>query len=373
MRYVVLNSYAGYGSTGRLAEETCIRLEQEGHTVVLCHGRKKVNCQTIRTYRIDYSIEIAIHGILARIFDDQGLNSRYATYRFLKWMDNYRPDAILMNNIHGYYLNYEMLFNYIKKNNIKVEWTLHDCWAMTGHCAYFSAAGCNKWKTQCKKCPEKKAYPSSYLFDKSKRNYRKKKNSFTGVKQLKIIVPSKWLKGLVEQSFLSEYPVEVRYNQIDNNIFKPTANTFKKDYGIEDKIMLLGVASDWSRRKGLNDFFELSKKIDDRYVIVLVGLSDKQKRKLNAKIIPVSKTNDIKELAKIYSSADVFINPSKEETFGMTTVESQACGTNAIVYKNTACEEVIENSAGIAINPGVNSIVSELEKLYGPMKYVCGK
>lgn len=368
MRYVVLNSYAGYGSTGRLAEEACKRLEQEGHTAVLCHGRKKVNCEAIKTYRIDSPIEVVIHGILARVFDNQGLNSRFATYRFLNWMDKYKPDVILMNNIHGYYLNYPMLFNYIKKNNIKVEWTLHDCWAMTGHCAYFTAAGCDKWKTQCKNCPEKRSYPSSYLFDCSQRNYQKKKDAFTGVKNLKIIVPSKWLKGLVEESYLSEYPVEVRYNKIDKSIFKPTPSTFKKDHGIEDKIMLLGVASDWSPRKGLNDFLELSKRIDDRFVIVLVGLTDKQKKKLNLKIIPIAKTNNTKELAKIYSSADIFLNPSKEETFGMTTVESQLCGTNVIVYKNTACEEVAESSSGTVIEPGVESIICELEKIYGPMR-----
>lgn len=395
MRYVVLNSYAGYGSTGRLAEEACKRLEQEGHTAVLCHGRKKINCEAIKTYRIDSPIEVVIHGILARVFDNQGLNSRFATYRFLNWMGKYKPDVILMNNIHGYYLNYPMLFNYIKKNNIKVEWTLHDCWAMTGHCAYFTAVGCNKWKTQCKHCPEKKAYPSSYLFDCSQRNYQKKKDVFTGVKELKIIVPSMWLKGLVEESYLSNYPVGVIYNHIDKSIFKPASTTFKKDHGIEDKIMLLGVASDWTSRKGLNDLIKLSTCLDDRFVVVLVGLTKKQmsliseeknnklyclgeipainqcihytnpngmvieknvesiyavlmnrfgnhNSRSNAKLFLMPKTSSREELAQIYNAADCFINPTYEDNYPTVNLEAKACGVYIITYDTGGCAETLE-------------------------------
>lgn len=367
MRYVVLNSYAGYGSTGRIAEELCRKLEKDGNIAVLAHGRKKVNCESIKTYQIDAQIEVVIHGIMSRLFDTQGLHSKFATYRFIKWMDKFKPDVILMNNIHGYYLNYPMLFDYIKRNNIKVEWTLHDCWAFTGHCAYFTAAQCNKWKSGCCQCPEKKAYPASLLFDNSKVNYQMKKKSFTGVQQLKIIVPSEWLSNLVKTSFLKEYSVEVRYNTIDKTVFKPVPSTFKKEYGIEDKIMLLGVASDWSKRKGLDDFIQLSTMLDARFAIVLVGLTSKQQRLVSEKVITIQKTNSKQGLAEIYSSADCFINPSKEETYGLTTAEAENCGTNAIVYKDTACEEILERNGSIAVNQGVQYIYEELLRRYGPM------
>ena len=393
MRYVVLNSYAGYGSTGRLAEEACKRLEQEGHTAVLCHGRKKVNCEGIKTYRIDSPIEVAIHGIIARVFDNQGLNSRFATYRFLKWMDEYKPDVILMNNIHGYYLNYPMLFNYIKKNNIKVEWTLHDCWAMTGHCAHFMAVKCDKWKTQCHNCPEKRAYPTSYVFDNSRSNYCKKKESFTGVENLKLVVPSSWLGNLVKESYLREYPVDVKRNKIDKTVFKPGSSSFRTKNGLEGKIVLLAVSSDWRPRKGIYDLLNLSSILDDRFAIVVLGLTEKQianyekeKKDYQLENIPnindcvhfeytsgvaieqniesiyavlmkrfgkkncagksslvlLPKTSSKEELAEAYNAADCFINPTYEDNYPTVNLEAKACGVYIITYDAGGCIETLE-------------------------------
>lgn len=393
MRYVVLNSYAGYGSTGRLAEETCKRLEQEGHTAVLCHGRKKVNCEGIKTYRIDSPIEVAIHGMIARVFDNQGLNSRFATYRFLKWMDEFKPDVILMNNIHGYYLNYPMLFDYIKKNNIKVEWTLHDCWALTGHCAHFMAIKCDKWKTQCHNCPEKMAYPTSYVFDNSRNNHVKKKKSFSGVQDLKLVVPSSWLGNLVQESFLKEYPVEVKRNKIDKTVFKPGNSSFRTQNGLEGRIVLLAVSSDWRPRKGIYDLLSLSSILDNRFAIVILGLTEKQIAKLEkekpnyqlrnipsindcihfenssgvaieqtieslysvlvhrygtsnntgkAKLILKSKTSSKEELADVYNAADCFINPTYEDNYPTVNLEAKACGVYIITYDTGGCVETLE-------------------------------
>lgn len=213
----------------------------------------------------------------------------------------------------------------------------------------------------------KKSYPKSLLLDNSEKNYLIKKDAFTGVKQLKIIVPSKWLANLVNNSFLKEYDVEVRYNVIDKTVFKPTPSTFKKEYGIEDKIMLLGVASDWSKRKGLDDFIQLANMLDERFAIVLVGLTSKQQRIVGGKVISIQKTNSKQKLAEIYSSADCFINPSREETYGLTTAEAESCGTDVIVYKDTACEEIVERNRSIAVKQGVQYIYEEILKRYGSM------
>lgn len=364
MRYVVLNSYAGYGSTGRIAEELCRKLEKDGNIAVLAHGRKKVNCESIKTYQIDAQIEVVIHGIMSRLFDTQGLHSKFATYRFIKWMDKFKPDVILMNNIHGYYLNYPMLFDYIKRNNIKVEWTLHDCWAFTGHCAYFDACGCEKWKTGCHDCEQLTTYPASRLMDNSKWNWKTKKELFTGA-NVTVVTPCEWLSELVKISFLREYPIRVIYNGIDTNVFKPTKSYFKKKNEIEAKKMILGVASEWTERKGLRDFIELDEMLDKKeYVIVLVGVSKKQVENLPKDIIALNRTNNIKELVEIYSAADVYFNPTYEDNFPTTNLEATACGTPVITYDTGGSPESVDPRAVVQkgnLNRVKDIICSELQ------------
>ena len=171
------------------------------------------------------------------------------------------------------------------------------------------------------------------------------------------------LAELVRQSFLKEYPVEVHYNTIDRTVFKPTPSDFRKRYGLQDKIMVLGVASVWDERKGLDDFVKLAGMLDDRYAIVLVGLSDKQIRQMPKNILGLGKTNSAVELAQIYTAADILVNPSREETFGMTILEASACGTKAIVYKSTACEEVAMEHGGYAVDFGVSNIRNLITRL----------
>ena len=223
---------------------------------------------------------------------------------------------------------------------MEVKWTLHDCWTFTGHCSHFSFVKCYKWKTHCENCLQKKRYPTSLFLDRCSQNFDRKKRAFTGVKNMTLITPSKWLADLVKQSFLKEYPVVVRYNTIDTNVFKPTPSNFREKYGLQNKKIILGVSNVWSAMKGLDDFLWLAEKLDDSYQIVLVGLSQKQLKMLPKNIIGIQRTHSPQELAEIYTAADVFVNPSKEETFGLTTVEALSCGTKGIVYSDTACEEV---------------------------------
>jgi glycosyltransferase involved in cell wall biosynthesis len=273
-----------------------------------------------------------LHGVYTRILDAHGFESKRATKKFLKWVDEYNPDIIWLHNIHGYYINFEMLFEYIKRNNKKVIWTMHDCWSFTGHCSHFTYAKCNKWKTGCYECCQKKQYPKSIFRDNSRNNYQRKKQAFTGVKDLMIITPSKWLADLVEESFLNEYPVKVINNEIDTNIFKPTPSDFRLRYGLENKKIFLGVASIWGERKGLNDYIRLAQMLDDNYKIVLVGLSKKQLEKLPKNILGFPRTESAKQLAEIYTAADVFVNLSYEENYPTVNLEAQACGTKVVTY-----------------------------------------
>jgi len=363
MKYLFINSVAGFGSTGRIAAEMCRELTKSGHQCVLAFGREAANCEDISTVRIGTPLDYKLHGIQSRLLDDHGFGSRKATEVFLKWVNAYDPDVIWLHNVHGYYIHIGLLFSYLKRCGKKILWTLHDCWAFTGHCAYFDFARCEKWKTGCENCPQKGSYPASLFLDNSRNNYENKKSLFTGIPDLSLIVPSHWLESRVKRSFLKDYPVQVVYNTINQEIFKPTAGNLRQKYGLEEKKIILGVASVWDARKGLQDFLELRTLMDDRYALVLVGLNQKQIQALPSGILGIPRTNSMEELAQWYTAADVFVNPSTEETFGMTAMEARCCGTEAVVYQDTACEEIVEKFGGIAVPRGASQLKEAIENL----------
>ena len=334
MKVLMINSVCGIRSTGRICTDLATALEEQGHQVKIAYGRETVPEQYQKyAVRIGSDLDVKCHGLQSRIFDNTGFGSKKATEKFLQWADVYNPAVLHLHNIHGYYIHIGLLFDWIKKRpNMKVIWTLHDCWTFTGHCSHFDFAGCDRWKTGCHDCPQKKEYPKSLLFDNSRNNWLNKKELFTGIKHMTIVTPSRWLAGLVKQSFLKEYPVEVIHNGIDLDVFKPTPSDFRQKHGLENKKIILGVASTWDRRKGLYDFIELSKILDDNYQIVLVGLSQKQISELPENILGIERTNSTKELAEIYTAADVFFNPTYEDNYPTVNLEAQACGTPVITY-----------------------------------------
>lgn len=356
MKYLFINSVVGSGSTGKIVAEKCRELQKQGHKCVVAYGRWKANSDELETYLIGTKFDYCLHGIESRLFDKHGFGSRYATKKFLKWVKEYNPDIIWLHNIHGYYINIEMLFDFLKKANKKVYWTLHDCWSITGHCTYFTYAKCDKWKTGCHHCTQMERYPKSLLKDNSRQNYEKKKKIFCGVKDMILITPSQWLANLIKESFLKEYEIEVINNEIDRNIFKPTPSDFRKRYGVEDKVILLGVASTWEERKGLQDYLKLAGMLEETYKIVLVGLNRKQIKQLPNNILGLPKTENTKQLAEIYTVADILVNLSYEETFGMTIIEARACGTPAMVYKGTACEEIADRNNDIVVEQDINIV-----------------
>ena len=351
MKYLFINVTADWGSTGRIAAEQCRELMAQGHTCYLAYGRE-CGCTDIPTVRIGSGLAAKGHALRARVLDDSGFGSRTATARFLHWVRQYDPDVIWLHNVHGYYIHIGLLFRYLKSCGKELHWTLHDCWAFTGHCAYFENAGCDRWKTGCHDCPQKGGYPKSILLDNSRGNYRRKKELFTGIPRLQLRVPSRWLERRVKESFLAQYPVEVVYNTVDRDVFKPTPGAFRQRYGLENKKIVLGVASVWESRKGLKDFLALSELLDERYKIVLIGLSPKQIDALPESILGLPRTNSVRELAESYTAADVFVSPSTEETFGMTVLEARCCGTQAVVYQGTACQEIVEQFGGVAVPRG---------------------
>ncbi len=350
MKLLQINSTLNWGSTGRIAEEIGQTVIAKGWESYIAYGRYN-NESVSQPIKIGKNRDVYNHVWQSRFFDNHGLVSQDATRHLIKQIEKINPDIIHLHNIHGYYLNYQIFFDFLLKADIPVVWTLHDCWSFTGHCSHYSFAGCKRWRTLCHDCPEKREYPSSWFLDRSEQNYRDKIRSFTSVKNMTLVPVSEWLAGEVRQSFLKNYPIKVIHNGIDTEIFSPK-QVNKSELGIDDKFMVLGVASIWSARKGLADFIELRKKLSDSYFIVLIGLSEKQIKSLPNGILGICRTNSVQELAIYYSAADVYVNTSVEETFGLTTTEAISCGTPAIVYDATACPEVLTPETGFVVKQG---------------------
>lgn len=336
-----------YGSTGRIMFQIADMVKSVGGTAYTSASFTKSRGEQFPDtyYRIGGAVGKTEHIILAKLTGRHGYYSHFATYKLIKKIKQVKPDVIHLHNIHGWYLNWKMLFDYLKKANIPVIWTLHDCWAFTGHCPYFMAIGCEKWKSGCYKCPLHKLYPSCF-FDDSKKQYALKKNCFTGVPNLTIVTPSQWLANLVRQSYLKDYNTVVINNGIDLKKFKPRMSDFREKYGLVDKTVLLGVAFDWSPRKGIDDFKRLAEELSEEYAIVLVGVSDVIAKKLPNRIISIACTQNQEELAEIYSEADLFVNPTLEDNFPTVNLEALACGTPVITYQTGGSPESLTEQCG---------------------------
>lgn len=343
MKVLQINTVCGIRSTGRICTDIADILKTGGDDCKVGYGREEVPAEREQyAVRIGNDGDVKRHALMSRIFDNTGYGSKKVTEKFLEWVTQYDPDVIHLHNLHGYYINIELLFNYLKKVKKPVVWTLHDCWAFTGHCPHFDYIGCNKWEKEgCHNCPQKNTYPSSLLFDRSKNNYVEKKQLFTGLDNMTIVAPSQWLADLVKRSFLKEYPVRVINNGIDLSAFKPTEGSFRERYGLQDKTVFLGVATAWGKAKGLYDFEKMNEMKSDNEAIVLVGLTPQQISALPKGIIGIPQTNNLGELAEIYTAADVLINPTQEEVFGLVNIEAQACGTPAITYRTGGAVETV--------------------------------
>ncbi len=342
MKVLQINSVCGIRSTGRICTDIADVLKQNGDECLIAYGREDVP-EKYRgiSLRTDTEIGTKLHALQSRIFDNAGFARRKATAKFIDSMQSFDPDIIHLHNIHGYFINIEELFQYLKTAGKPVIWTLHDCWAFTGHCTYPDRINCEKWESQCFDCEQKKQYPKSFFLDSSRKNFELKKNLFAHVENMTIVTPSHWLADFVKDSFLREYPVEVIHNGIDTKVFSHRESDFRQKFALTDKKIVLGVASSWGKSKGLDDFIAMSKELSDDYRIVLVGVTEKQKQQLPPAIIAIERTNSAVELAEIYSAADVFVNPTYADNYPTVNLEAQSCGTPVITYRTGGSVESV--------------------------------
>lgn len=352
MKVYQINVVCGNGSTGRIVVDLAKIIESQGDECRIAYGRGNAPYD-VDSYRIGVNCSVYWHALLTRLTGRQGLYSKMATKRLVKDIQKYSPDIIHLHNLHGYYLNYEELFKYLHESGKPVVWTMHDCWAFTGHCAHYESVGCEKWQTGCDEtCVNSSGYPASRTTKYVRDNFERKNRAFSKIDNLTIVTPSVWLAEQVKKSFLKEKRVKTIPNGIDLSRFAPQQGDIKNQIGCGENKLVLGVASVWTEKKGLNDFVELSKLLGDKYVVCLVGLSKKQIRKLPKGVIGVNKTSSIEELARFYSAADVFVNLTYEDTFPTTNIEALACGTPVITYRTGGSPEVLDVLCGDVVEKG---------------------
>lgn len=344
-------------STGRIMQEIGELAMQNGWEshVAYSKGRDGLKASTSHTLPIGNRWSVALHGLETRLLDRHGLGSTQATHRFVGEIERLRPDIIHIHNIHGYFLNYRVLFDYLSRCGIPVVWTVHDCWLYTGHCYYYTYADCDRWQTGCHDCPQQHEFPASWLRDRSARNYADKKAAFTSMPKDKlVIVPvSQWICDEMQRSFLRGYDFRVIHNGINTSVFEPCATQEIRDrYGLGRKHVLLGVASIWSEEKGLDDFMRMSRQLNDDEVIVLVGITEKDRKRLPPHIIGIRRTENTRQLAELYSVADAFINPTRQDNYPTVNLEAIACGTPVITYRTGGSVEAVTDDTGFIVDTG---------------------
>lgn len=341
------------GSTGTIMRYIQKKAIDEGYETLSLYGRRK-GYEKMPCEKYGSGLSFWLHVVLTTAFDAQGYGSYFYTKKLVNRIRKENPDIIHLHNLHGYYLHLPTLFKFLKTEFTgRLVWTFHDCWPFTGHCPHFVIAGCERWKSECYNCPNQRNYPISLLWDGSRRNYKLKKGMFTGIDDLIITCPSIWMKDKVEQSFLKNMKCIVVPNGIDFSVFYPREDvSVTEKYQIPgNKKIILGVANIWEPRKGLNDFADLVKILPEEYVIVLVGLSGKQIKKITASnVIGIRRTEDQDELAQLYSISAILMNPSKEESFSLVTIEAMACGTPVIALDCSATKELVNESNGVLLS-----------------------
>jgi glycosyltransferase involved in cell wall biosynthesis len=369
MRIAMINMTCA-GSTGSIMLQIARTARDRGHEVMtfspveFSRGKGYTRPQIPGHHIWGSRLEGAVHNYVGVALGLNGLLSRRGTRALVRKLEQFRPDVVHLHNLHRFCVHFPTLMKYLKRNRIPVVWTLHDCWTFTGKCPHFDMVGCQRWKTGCGDCPQLRSYPKAFC-DTSKMMYRKKKEWFAGLEDLTLVTPSRWLAELAGQSFLKDKPVRVINNGIDLSVFHPLSGDLRQRYGWEGKHLLLGVAFGWSRRKGLDVFVELARRLGEGYQILLVGTDETVDAQLPENIATIHRTADRQELAAIYSAADLFVNPTREENFPTVNMEALACGTPVLTFRTGGSPEIVGDRCGCAVDR------DDLDGLEAQIRRIC--
>lgn len=366
MKVLQINSVMDYGSTGRITRDLYDTLESQGHDCVIAFGRGD-STPGYKTIKIGSNFDQLLHGAYSRLTDRHGFGSILATKKFIKQIDEYNPDIIQLHNIHGYYINIKILFEYLSQKDIPIVWLLHDQWTVSGHGASFELNSDGTFPDELSNRKLLSEYPKTIGVSQFEKNLRDKESLFTSIENMTIITPSNWLTNMMKKSFFKKYEIKTIHNGVDTGVFyvdNSITNFLRQKWEATNKTIILGIASVWNERKGLNDFVKLSKLLpDEEYQIILVGIDDQTKAKLPDNIITIERTNSVDELRSIYNTCDIFVNPTYFDNFPTVNIEALACGTPVITYNTGGSPESIDKYTGSIVNQGdVESLIFEIKK-----------
>ncbi len=353
MRVFQLNTFCGVKSTGRIALEIAKLVEADGGECRIGYGVPELIPEAERfAYRIGSPVERKLHAAMRKLLDAEGYGSYFGTRALIHTLKSFQPDVIHLHNLHGCYLDLPLLFGYLRTAQVPIVWTLHDCWPFTGHCAYFDYCACTKWKTQCHDCPQQRNYPICIGLDGSQRNYRMKKRLFSPLLSLTLVAPCEWMTEPLSESFLGDHPVRVIPNGVNLNVFHPVQSDLRTRYSLQNKRVVLAVASEWDERKGLRYLLKAAQEMGESYRFVVIGLSEAQCSELPQNMLGLTHTADAQELAAWYTTADCFVNPTLEDNMPMVNLEALARGTPVVVFRTGGCPEAVTEACGTVVDKG---------------------
>ncbi len=371
MRIFEINS-GNYGSTGNIMLNVSETAQNAGHEVLVAFRKSRSVTPTGKSNEvlIGNSFFGYTHRVIGEYLGLEGFGSIISTLKLVKKIKAFNPDVVHLHILHGWYVNFPILFNCLKKLNVPVVWTMHDCWAFTGHCPHFEYVNCNKWQSGCFNCPQYKDYPFSRV-DTSKILYKYKKKYFTKINNLTVVTPSEWLAGLIKNSYFSKKSVKVINNGIDLEVFKPTKSNFRELNNIsDDQFLILGIAFEWTIKKGIDIFKKLANDLPENLKIALIGTTEEIENDLPKNILAIRRTENKEELASIYSAADLFVNPTREETFPTVNIEALACGTPVLTFKTGGSPEIIDETCGVAVEcDNYEALKAEINRISTQMPF----
>lgn len=360
----MINTVCGIGSTGRICTDIASYLRKNNHECIIAYGQGTTDFTN--AYKIGTTLENHLHNIGSRVLGLQGYFTKNGTRKLIEKIKEENPDILHLHNLHGNYLNLELLFNFLKDFKGKIFWTLHDCWAFTGKCAHYTDVRCSKWKVECRNCPQVNKYPPSMLLDQSEKMFFDKKRWYSNLPNLHVICVSDWLMNETRQSLLlGKQKIERIYNWIDHETFKFTRGTVREELNLpEDKKIVLCVGAAWNKREEkFKKLLQLSDVLNDDYLLLVVGKFSSEVKKRNIVYVPYVSGKE--KMAEIYSVADVYLHLSTEDTFGLVIGEAMACGTPVIVFNSTACSEVSgpEGCGSVVENHDIMQIENKISEI----------
>ena len=360
MNVLQINAVYGAGSTGRTTKELDEYLQAKGHNSYAAVSETDIYKPNVHI--IGNRLDKKAHALLSRLFGKQGYFSVISTIKTIKYISECNPDIVHLRNLHANYINIPLLLKYLAKKDIATVVTLHDCFIYTGKCTHYTIQGCYKWQTGCYACPKLKEDNASWFFDRTRTMWHDKKKYFAAIPRLAVVGVSDWITQEARQSLFKDAKILQRiYNWIDLSIFYPREICKNKCVADNSCFTVLFMSAGWDVNSNkFKDVINLAEKLG-KDVKILVAGSGLEDVELPDNICALGYISGTNELAQLYSSVDVYVHMSYEDTFGKVIAEAMACGTPVIVYDSTALPELVSGGCGYVVPKGdIDSVYNSI-------------